>query len=72
MVNNTEANSQLANISSRFPSNSEANASELLGNLEELFPLYYMHSDVAKGLICISVNVLFMYMLQNVEKIRKK
>ena len=33
-------------ISSRLSSNSEADASELLDNLEEMFPLYYMDSDV--------------------------
>ena len=32
------------NISSRFPNNSEANTSELLGNLEEMVPWYYMHT----------------------------
>ena len=32
------------NISSRFPSNSEADASELLENLEEMSPWYYMHT----------------------------
>ena len=46
-------------ISSRFSSNSEADASELPENLEEMFPRYYMvqifksHTDmfaVAKGL----------------------
>ena len=31
-------------IASRFPSNSEANASELLGNFEGMFPRYHMHS----------------------------
>ena len=29
------------NISSRFPSNSEVNGSELLENLEEMFPRYW-------------------------------
>ena len=29
------------NISSSYSSNSEASASELLENLEEMFPLYY-------------------------------
>ena len=33
-------------ISSRFSGNSEAFASELLENLEEMFPRYYMDSDV--------------------------
>ena len=33
------------NISSIFSSNSEAKASELLENIEEMLPLYYMHSD---------------------------
>ena len=31
------------NISSRFSSNSEADASELLENLEEMFPWYYIY-----------------------------
>ena len=34
------------NISSRFSKYSEANASVLLENLEEMFPQYYMHRDV--------------------------
>ena len=33
-------------ISSTFFSNSEAFASELLENVEEMFPLYYTHSDM--------------------------
>ena len=33
-------------MSSRFRSNSEADASELLGNLEEIFPRYYVHGNV--------------------------
>ena len=33
-------------ISSRFTSNSEALASELLENREEMFPQYHMRSDV--------------------------
>ena len=37
---------QLENISSRFASNSEAKASELLANLEEKFSRYQMYSDV--------------------------
>ena len=39
---------------SRFSSNSEANDSELLRNLEELFPRYYIHSgflDIVKSSI---------------------
>ena len=31
-------------------SNSEAFASELLQNLEDMLPLYYMHSDVCSGI----------------------
>ena len=34
------------NISSRFSSSSEAIASELLENIEEMFPRYYMKSDM--------------------------
>ena len=30
----------------RFSSNSEANASELLENPEEMFPRYYLHHDI--------------------------
>ena len=33
-------------FSSRFSSRSESFASERLENLEEMFPWYYMHSDV--------------------------
>ena len=33
------------NISTLFSSNSEAKASELLENIEEIFAWYYMHSD---------------------------
>ena len=33
-------------MSSKFSSNSEANASELLDNLKEILPRYYMHGDV--------------------------
>ena len=35
--------STTSNISSKFPRISEASASEILGNLEEMFPLYYTH-----------------------------
>ena len=35
-------------MSSRFSSNSEAYASELLENLEDIFPLYYMDSDIVR------------------------
>ena len=35
----------MTHISSRCSSNSEAYASELLENTEEMFSLYYMHSD---------------------------
>ena len=34
--------------SSRFPSNSEVDASELLRNLEEVFSRYYMNSNMLK------------------------
>ena len=33
-------------MSSRFSSNSEVSASELLENLEEIFYLYYIDSDI--------------------------
>ena len=33
------------NVSSRFLSNSEANASELLRNIEEMYSRYYMLND---------------------------
>ena len=33
------------NMFSRFPSNSEAFASELQANFEEMFPWYHMHSN---------------------------
>ena len=33
----------ISNISSIFSSNSEAEASELLENIEETFPRFYMH-----------------------------
>ena len=36
----------LVTISSRFPRNSEADASEFLGNLEEMFTRYYTHREV--------------------------
>ena len=36
----------ISNISSIFPRNSEAFASELRVNIEEIFSLYYMHSDI--------------------------
>ena len=35
-------------ITSKFSCNSEANASELQENLEEIFPRYYMDSDVIR------------------------
>ena len=35
-------------MSSRFSSNSEASASELLVNLEEMIPLYYIDRDKEK------------------------
>ena len=34
------------NISSKFSINSEAFASELIENLEEMFPKYYIHSNI--------------------------
>ena len=40
-------------ISSRFSSISEANVSEILENLEEIFPVYYMHS--AMCLTCLNL-----------------
>ena len=33
----------------RFSENSEANASEFLESLEDMFPWYYRHSDVCNG-----------------------
>ena len=45
----TLTNIQEGNISSRISSNSEANVSELLENLEEMFPLYYTGSDFISG-----------------------
>ena len=39
------------NISSRFSSNSEANASELLENFVEMIPLYNIHSSMPKSSI---------------------
>ena len=36
----------LTTTPSRFSDNSEANASELSENLEEMISLYYMHSDI--------------------------
>ena len=38
--------STISNISSRFSINSEAFASELLENIEEIFPHYHMYSDM--------------------------
>ena len=37
---------QRGTLFSRFSSNSKTNASELLENLEEMFPQYYMHGDM--------------------------
>ena len=34
------------NMSSRYSSKFEANTSELMGNLEDVFPWYDMHSDI--------------------------
>ena len=42
---------QQENNSSRFSSNSEADASELLENPEEMFPWYYMHSNILRMFI---------------------
>ena len=42
----TKFHQQQGNSSSGFSSNSEADASELLENPEEMFPLYYMRSDI--------------------------
>ena len=41
-----DSHSTISYISSRLSSNSEAFASELLENLEEMFPLHYMHNDM--------------------------
>ena len=38
-----------SNISQLFSSISEALASELLENLEEMFPCYHIHSDTSLG-----------------------
>ena len=38
------------NISSKFSSNSEADASELLENLEDIFLQHYVHIDVCRSL----------------------
>ena len=42
-------------MSSRFSSNSEAKALEVLENHEEMFSQYYMHSN-----ICIAIYVQYM------------
>ena len=36
----------ISNLSSKFSSNSEADVAELLDDLVEMFPGYYMHSDM--------------------------
>ena len=38
-----DSHTAISKISSTFSNNFEANASELLENLEEMFSLYYMH-----------------------------
>ena len=35
----------MRNISSKFPINSEANASEFIENIEEMFPVSYQHRN---------------------------
>ena len=45
-VNNITSHVVPSHVSSRFSSNSEAFASELLLNLEEMFPRYYVNSNV--------------------------
>ena len=42
----TSSHDPLTNISNIYSSNSETSASELLQNLEEMFPQYYLNSDV--------------------------
>ena len=45
----TTVTSNGGTISSRFSRNSEANTTELLENLEEMFPRYYTNSDVSNS-----------------------
>ena len=45
-------------ISSIFSINSEANASELLKNLEEMFPVYYIHSYMFSMYLLLHTSVL--------------
>ena len=45
-------------ISSIFSINSEANASELLKNIEEMFPVYYIHSDMFSMYLLLHTSVL--------------
>ena len=59
------------NISSRFSCNSEADASELQENLEDMLPWYYMHSNMVnilnyrlayvKGIIHLFIVAILMY-----------
>ena len=44
--NKKTSTSDLSNTFPPFSSNSEALASELLENLEKMFLMYYMHSDM--------------------------
>ena len=45
---------QRENISSRFLKNSEAFASEFLRNFDEIFPRYYIRSELYKYLLLLS------------------
>ena len=46
VYNSLSITSTTGDISSIFSRNSEVNASEYLENIEEMFPHYYMHSDI--------------------------
>ena len=51
LVHNPHSTQLRGNISSRFSINSEAFASELIENIEEMFPRSYIHSSSAMLLI---------------------
>ena len=47
-------NLYVKNISPRFSKNSEADASEFLENLKDMYPGYYMPSDVCDRLTIVN------------------
>ena len=57
----------MSNKTSRFSSNSEANASELLENLEEMYPRYHIHCYVYSTTLFCAIFIYFVFVLYRLK-----